>query len=279
MQRGSWNQIRDQLDKAIASGELPAGAQLPTEGELSLRFGAGRHSVRRAVQAMAIEGKLRVEQGRGTFVASQPRLTYRIGRRTRFRQNLAAQGFAAAWELVGVEVLAAPAGIAACLGLDDGARVVRATRRGLADGAVISLGVAWSDHARLPQLEAMAREGLGLTDIYARHGIADYLRRSTVVSARAAEPAEAALLRLHPATPVLVVSKLDVLPEGTPLGWSESIWSSGLVQFGIELDENDAGEGPDAGRNAASSAPSAPGDHNDPGDLDTLRPSKTEDRA
>src|SRR5690606_4890570 len=38
---------------------------------------------RRAVSALAIEGKLRVEQGRGTFVEDAPLIDYHIGRRAR----------------------------------------------------------------------------------------------------------------------------------------------------------------------------------------------------
>src|SRR5690606_41811079 len=78
-----WQIIRDRIAQDIAAGELAPGARLPTETELCRLFSAGRHSVRRAVSALAIEGKLRVEQGRGTFVEDAPLIDYHIGRRAR----------------------------------------------------------------------------------------------------------------------------------------------------------------------------------------------------
>jgi GntR family phosphonate transport system transcriptional regulator len=68
----TWTAIRDQLARDIAEGRMVPGDQLPTEPQLTARFGVGRHSVRRAIETLAKEGKLSVEQGRGTFIAAAP---------------------------------------------------------------------------------------------------------------------------------------------------------------------------------------------------------------
>ena len=65
--------VRDALEEDILSGALKPGDRLPTEPELSQRFAAGRHSVRRAVEALSIDGKPSVEQGldpSGAFLGS-----------------------------------------------------------------------------------------------------------------------------------------------------------------------------------------------------------------
>ncbi len=48
-----------------------------------------RHTVRRAMAELAVRGLVRTERGSGTFVKTD-KLDYRIGRRTRFSEIVAA---------------------------------------------------------------------------------------------------------------------------------------------------------------------------------------------
>lgn len=242
MQRDHWQTIRDRLADDIAAGIFAAGAQLPTEPELCARFSAGRHSVRRAIGALAIEGKLRVEQGRGTFVDTPPLITYRIGRRTRFRQNLQEQGIKPGGEHISHEIIAAPPRVAAALGLDQGARVHRTLRRGLADGLPISLALSFHCTQRFPDLGDIRAQAESLTEAYRRYGIDDYLRKDTTLFSRRADPGEAKLLGQHRDHPVLVVTKTDVGLDGQPIGYSETVWAGDRVQFRFDaLDDPDRG--------------------------------------
>ncbi len=60
-----WRQIAGQIQADIASGTCKPGTRLPTEAELSVRFGVNRHTVRRALEELSRDGLVRVEQGRG----------------------------------------------------------------------------------------------------------------------------------------------------------------------------------------------------------------------
>lgn len=241
MGREDWRTIRDAIAAEIASGGLGPGTQLPTEPELCARFDTGRHSVRRAVQALAIEGKLRVVQGRGTFVESAPMIRYAIGRRTRFRQNLLAQGLAPSGEHLAAETLGAPERVAQAMGLAEGAPVHRLLRRGRADGVPVNIGLSWHPAEAFPGFIEARLSGLSVTEVYARHGIGDYFRKRTEIFARRPEADEARLLAQHPDQPVLVVVKTDVTPEGQVIGYSEAIWAADRVRFTIDtLDEGGA---------------------------------------
>jgi GntR family phosphonate transport system transcriptional regulator len=241
--RESWRRIRDGLSAAIDGGSLPPGTQLPTESALCAEFETGRHSVRRAVQALAQEGKLRVIQGRGTFVESAPLIRYAIGRRTRFRQNLLDQGLTPSGEHLASETLPAPDHVAEALGTARGDPVHRLLRRGMADGVPVSLGLSWHPADLLPELRILRDGGLSVTQAYAAHGIADYFRKRTEIFARRPDREEARLLDQHPDQPVLVVVKTDVTPQGRVIGHSEAIWAADRVRFTIDsLD----GAAPDA---------------------------------
>lgn len=241
MGRGNWKSIRDRISADISAGELEPGEQLPTESQLCLTFQAGRHSVRRAVAALAVEGKLRVEQGRGTFVQAAPLISYQIGRRTRFRQNLLEQGVTPAGEQLADDILLAPARVATALGLAEGSPVHRLLRRGLADGVPISIGLSWHCATRFPDLATRRAVGVSVTDIYSDHGITDYYRKRTIVFARRPEGDEAGLLMQHPDQPVMVLQKTDVDAAGRPIGYSEAVWAADRVQFSFDSqDEGDA---------------------------------------
>ena len=241
MGRDNWKIIRDKISAKISAGELEPGAQLPTESQLCQSFATGRHSVRRAVAALAVEGKLRVEQGRGTFVQAAPLISYQIGRRTRFRQNLLEQGIAPAGEQLADAVVPASARVAAELGLVEGSPVHRLLRRGLADGVPISIGLSWHCATRFPDLAVQREGGASVTDIYRSHGIADYFRKRTTIFARRPDDEEARLLMQHPDQPVLVLQKTDVDAAGRPLGYSEAVWAADRVQF--SFDSQDEGDG------------------------------------
>lgn len=235
--RDSWRRIRDGIAERIANGDLAPGAQLPTEPELSAQFASGRHSVRRAVQALAMEGKLRVIQGRGTFVESVPQIRYAIGRRTRFRQNLLDQGLTPSGEHLASETLPVPDDLAKAMGLPQGAPVHRLLGRGMADGVPCSLDLSWHPAELLPEFIALRLAGHSISEAYAAHGIADYFRKRTEIFGRRPDPEEARLLAQHPDQPVMVVVKTDVDPDGRVIGHAEAIWSAARVRFTIDTPE------------------------------------------
>src|SRR3954452_14994746 len=58
------------LKELISSGQFSAGARLPTERELTQRFGVSRSSLREAVRALALIGVLEPRVGDGTYVTT-----------------------------------------------------------------------------------------------------------------------------------------------------------------------------------------------------------------
>jgi GntR family phosphonate transport system transcriptional regulator len=234
MRQEVWQNIRDRISGDIAKGALTPGTQLPTEAELCHIFNTGRHSVRRAVSALAVEGKLRVEQGRGTFVESAPMLNYLIGRRTRFRQNLLSQGFEPGGEVIEEDIVPAPQRVAEALNLAEGAPVHRQLYRALAGGVPVNFGYSFRCARNFPDWPDLRRQGLSVTEIYRKYGIADYLRGSTSIHARRAREEEAELLHQHVDQSVLVVRKVDVDLDSQPIGYSESVWAANRVQFTID---------------------------------------------
>lgn len=240
MTRNLWRDIRAAIERDIMDGLFALGAKLPTEPELAQQYCAGRHSIRRAVAALAREGYLSVEQGRGTFVQPRPMLDYAIGPRTRMRRNMAAQGVEVAGQTLGAERLEATPRVARQLGLAPGAEVIAMRRLSFADGVPVSFGTLYLAAARFSDFPER-REALGsVTAVFATYGISDYLRGSTRIYARLARPDEARQLLQHPDMPVIIVRAVDVEVDGTPLSYSDRIWSAARVKFNIPGKEGEA---------------------------------------
>jgi DNA-binding FadR family transcriptional regulator len=63
-----YRQIADQLRTLIASGEFAVGARLPAERDLAQQLGVSRPSVREALIALEVEGRVEVRTGSGVYV-------------------------------------------------------------------------------------------------------------------------------------------------------------------------------------------------------------------
>lgn len=60
--------IADDLRSKIKSGELPPGAQIPTEGDLQKIYNASRNTIRDAIKRLVSLGIVQTRAGQGTFV-------------------------------------------------------------------------------------------------------------------------------------------------------------------------------------------------------------------
>jgi len=70
--RRLYRQIADQLRQLIDDGEYAVGSRLPTERELAEQLGVSRPTVREALIALEVEGRLRIRVGSGIYVIDQP---------------------------------------------------------------------------------------------------------------------------------------------------------------------------------------------------------------
>ena len=64
-------QIRDRFIAAIAGGALSAGEQLPTMRQVAVTLKIDLNTVRHAYDELERQGAIRLERGRGSFVADQ----------------------------------------------------------------------------------------------------------------------------------------------------------------------------------------------------------------
>lgn len=227
-----WRQIADQIRGDISAGKMASGARMPPEIELATRFAVNRHTIRSAIAALTKEGVLRAEQGRGTFVANAKKLTYRIGERTRFSDILSTQVRKTKGLLLGSSLEEPTPEIANALGMEDG-MVIKIDTMHTADENPISCATSWFDAARVPNIVEDYSTSGSVTTAFKQAGIADYLRKSTIIGARHADAEDLRHLKLSPGAIVLVSTAINVDMEGRPVEYAITRFAADRMEIAI----------------------------------------------
>ncbi len=237
-----WKQIADTLSTEIRDRAFTATGRLPSENELSTRFGVNRHTLRQAVAALQLDGLVRIEPGRGTFVQHEL-LDYVLSRRTRFSENLQRQGLLPSKQLLTAREIPAPERAAHELGLDKGASVLMVEMLDEANEQPIALAKAYYPAVRFAGLLDMLGSGSCTTDILRHFGVEDYVRAESRVTTQMPSDETARLLRQPVTRPVLCVECLDVDMAGRAIKYGETVFCGDRVQLVV-------GAGHDAGEEA-----------------------------
>ena len=228
-----WRQIQGALEQEIASAQRAPGSRLPTEAELSARFAVNRHTVRRAMEELEARGLIRVEQGRGSFVAEDV-VDYRLGPRTRFSEIIRRQNREPGGRILRVAEIEADASLAEALGIRRGRGVIAVDRLALADGRPVVLGTHNFPAARFARLPELLAENPSITAALAACGAPDYRRMVTRITARLPTPEEAELLQQSRNRPVLVTEAINTDPQGAVVDVTHGRYAAGRVQLVVE---------------------------------------------
>jgi GntR family transcriptional regulator, transcriptional repressor for pyruvate dehydrogenase complex len=70
--RRLYHQVADQIRTVIGQGGFVPGTRLPAERELALQLGVSRPSIREALIALEIEGRVEIRMGSGIYVCAVP---------------------------------------------------------------------------------------------------------------------------------------------------------------------------------------------------------------
>lgn len=230
----AWQRIADSLAEAIGRGDYVAGDTLPAAIALAERFGVHRHTVRQAFRHLAEQGLVTVSRGRGTQVAAR-RVPYPLGKRVSMRANFSRVGIVGSSRMLSATIVEDEDGACVQLGLPPGSALWRVQGLSLADGTPMGTGTHWLSAERFTAFDDAFREaGASMSAALKSFGIADYVRRSTRLSARLADDAEAALLEIAPGAPVMVSTAVDALPDLTPIHLVTSVFAGERVEMIVD---------------------------------------------
>jgi GntR family transcriptional regulator len=229
-------QLRDVLAQ-LARTELGPDTAIPSERELMTTYGVSRATVRKAIDALVVDGLLHRIHGRGTFVA-RPRLESRLHLAS-FSQDMRRRGLTPSTRLINVALDQPPAEVAAALEMEEGAEAWTLDRVRLADGQPIALENGWYPKAPLPGLD---RHDLGGSLYQVFSTIYDLTIDSAeqTLWGEAADGTVASLLEAPVNTPLLVFRRIS-RARGLPLEYVVSRYRGDRYQIHMSLGRDDIG--------------------------------------
>lgn len=222
--------VKTQLDELL--DELGEGGALPTERELSARFGVARETVRQALRELLLQGRVR-RRGRGTVVAG-PKLEQPLSL-VSSTEGVRRQGLVPGRSLIGLDRRPAGEALAEQLAIGVTDPVWHLERVLLADDERVGLESTYLPVDRFPHLErdfdpdssfyTYLRERLGVRFSAAQEKIETVL----------ATPREALLIGTPPALPMLLLHRLSHEAGGRPVERVRSLYRGDRFSFTTSL--------------------------------------------
>lgn len=221
--------IAETIRRQIESGELPPGAQLPSERELARTYGTARNTAREAVRILSDAGLVITDHGRGNFVRPHTTLI-RLGndrysprhRETGlspFLLECAKQGKTGRFEVLSIDRVQPPPEVAERLKVPAEAEsVLRRENVFYADDDPVNrvtTYIPWDIAEGTGLLEEEVPHQFGIHGVLEeRHHVMTRIREE--VSTRMPRPDETAALQLRPGVPVLDVWHTSIDQDGEP---------------------------------------------------------------
>lgn len=207
-------QIADELRRNIEEAVFKVGDRLPTEAELSERFGVNRHTLRRAIEVLRNEGIVGVERGRGSFVMATL-IAVPLGKRVRFNEALKAQSLQPSWQVLRIVELKADAKLSQRLEIEIGAPVVLYERLSSIEDVPVSIATSYFSGQQFPGLLKHCETYHSISNMLQTEYGCDHVRRRTHLSARLAQQEDARLLKMPANGAVLLSESINVDQHGT----------------------------------------------------------------
>ncbi len=220
-----YREIADELRGRLAS--VGVGGVLPSESELSAEFEVSRVTIRRALEILRDEGLVDARQGFGWYVAGEP-VRQHLDELGTIEGQLEQRGIRTERRVIEFDFRVAPPRVASVLGTD---QVLRVKRLNLADDTPFAVVTVWCP-AELGH--HLSRRDVERHPFYELLGV--LLRGATqTIGADSVDGADAALLGVPVASPVLRCERITTDTHGRAVLMSEHVFPARRTEFVVEL--------------------------------------------
>ncbi len=229
-------QLEHGLRRLIQSGELAPGSALPGELDLVQTLGLSRHTIRHALSALAAEGLVAGQRGRGTNVRDHvARLNVRsLDHFYAFAWEVSALGLEQRSNVLEFERLVGPTNVATRLSLDAGQLVVRIVRLRTAAGEPLIMEVAYLPEELAGGFDSeLLERGSIYDELERQHGLRVTHARETIRPTILSR-SMAGLLGVRKGAPAFLVER-TTWSGSRPIEWQESTIRGDRFLYSVEL--------------------------------------------
>jgi GntR family transcriptional regulator len=233
--RPLYQQVKSAISSGLMDGTWKPGDKLPTETELSRKFGVSEGTVRQAVIALVKEGKLTRRSGKGTF-ATRPNFTRSFARFFRFRGPRNSQEPQYGVHVIKlIENASVNGSIRQKLALKPGSPILAIHRVIEQDRVVVCYSISYLSQERFGALTRNQLEGAALYEaLQEQHGV-HVLRAVETLQARGARADEAKMLDIRRGEPVIAIERLAYTHRDHVVEVRHAVGRSDIFSYQIEL--------------------------------------------
>jgi GntR family transcriptional regulator len=227
--------LAQELRERIALGDVGPSGALESEAALGGRYGVSRVTVRRALEELRDQGLVGSRPGAGWFVtAASFHQTLALGTFRHAASAVSQAGKSVVRRVVDFGFRPAPAAIAAGLGLDPAADALYSRSVRTVEGVPLDLVHEWVPAALAGAVSRADAEGAGIWATLQHHGHRIDTVRQTI-TATLTTAADADLLAEPVGTALLLVRRLALGPDGTPLALSDHRYLAHRFSLEVEF--------------------------------------------
>ena len=226
-------QIAQRIEKAILSGDLPAGSRLENEVSLGERLGLSRPTVRRAIQDLVDKGLLVRRRGIGTQVV-HGQVTRGV-ELTSLYEDLSRSGQKPSTKILEYKVIKADSKMAEKLGVELGSDVLYMRRLRAADNVAVSIMENWLPAEFTDISEAELNEH-GLYQILRARGVTSRVAKQKI-GARKASAQESTDLSIEKNASLLTMDRTAYDNSGRAIEFGHHCYRPDLYSFEVTLVE------------------------------------------
>lgn len=227
-----YRQIRDVLVNEIQD-LYKAGESLPAESNLAQRFGVNRHTLRRAIDELVIDGLVERRHGKGVFVL-EPTINYSIGSTTRFTETLQTLGRSTTSHVLRKQVIPARGTTASRLKITDGEQVIFIETLRTVESKPFCIISHFIPLKAFPDVLKNYDAGSLHEFLNVHYGI-ELKREESLISAILPEAEDASLLNMPRQAPVLRVKSLNLdITSSKPIEYAVTRFRGDATQLSIK---------------------------------------------
>ncbi|GAA1817985.1 GntR family transcriptional regulator [Nesterenkonia flava] len=229
----AFAEIAQALVKEIQEGTYPPGSSLPSERELSERFGVSPGTVRMALRELVADGTVDGTRGRPKRVVRVPRRSTPFDEFRSFAQWARRQGYEPGGQVIRSEWMIASAQDEHMLDIPRGRRVLHVLRVRSLDGDKVML-----EHTHYPEwlgeiVEKLPADEPSVTSVLGEEHKVYFSHAEHAFGAERAKSRDADYLEIPRGSALLVHRRVSRDSSGRSLEWSTDRYIAGRIMLSV----------------------------------------------
>lgn len=231
-------QIKEVIDAAINNGKLSPGDKIPSESELKDIFKVSRTTIRLAIKELIYEGKLKSEQGKGTFV-SRPKMEQHLPYLSSFTEEVKIKGHTPGAEIIELKRRFPNREIAENLEIEMDTEIIVLKRLRTVDGEVVGIHTSYLNSNLLEDDDFENKNLTGsLYDILENEYEIVFTDAIETIEAKEANEEQSELLRIEKKSPLLYLERITMNESGQPVEFCKIAYTADSYKYKLRLTRN-----------------------------------------